>query len=160
MSSLGRVRSVSREVKNRYSSFLRKGKLLSPGSIPTGHLVVNLCKKGVQKTKYVHHLVLEAFVGLCPSGCEARHFPDRNPENNAVTNLSWGTKKEQFQDRKTHGTVQYGTKSPNAKLTEKKVLKIRKLYEEGISGAELSRRYCVSEGTIRQVIRRTQWKHV
>jgi hypothetical protein len=56
----------------------------------------------------VHSLVLEAFVGPRPDGMQCRHFPDRNPTNNRVSNLSWGTPLENANDRRVHGTIACG----------------------------------------------------
>src|ERR1044072_2552805 len=44
-------------------------------------------------TRSVHSLVLEAFVGPRPVGAVGRHFPDRNPSNCRLDNLSWSTQK-------------------------------------------------------------------
>lgn len=40
--------------------------------------------------RYVHHLVLEAFVGLRPQGTECCHY-DGDTTNNRLDNLRWGT---------------------------------------------------------------------
>jgi hypothetical protein len=46
----------------------------------------------------VHRGVLLAFEGPCPPGHVCRHLDD-NPANNKRTNLKWGTKKENAEDR-------------------------------------------------------------
>lgn len=51
----------------------------------------------------VHTLVLETWVGFCPPGKECRHKDD-NKANNKRTNLSWGTKQQNAQDRVRNGT--------------------------------------------------------
>lgn len=53
-----------------------------------------------------------------------------------------------------------GSKHGNSKLTEKKVIKIRKLYEEGAGLKELGRRFGVSPTAIGFIVRREQWTHV
>lgn len=74
---------------------------LSPGS--KGYLRVNLSRpEGSYKTFRIHRLVLECFVGPCPEGMEARHFPDHDKSNNRLENLSWGTAKANAADRRTH----------------------------------------------------------
>lgn len=50
----------------------------------------------------VHRLILEAFVGPCPDGMEARH-KDGNPGNNRLDNLAWGTKEENTEDNRKSG---------------------------------------------------------
>lgn len=71
-----------------------------------GYLRVCLYRAGAQKDHFVHHLVLEAFVGSRPEGMEGCHSPDRNPANNDATNLRWDTKSENQYDRVRHGTHQ------------------------------------------------------
>src|SRR5690348_13366812 len=69
-----------------------------------GHQRVCLCKDGKVYKRLVHHIVLEAFVGPCPEGLEACHFPDRNPANNHVTNLRWDSHANNGKDMVKHGT--------------------------------------------------------
>ncbi len=65
----------------------------------TGYLTVKLNGK----TYNVHKLVAEAFIGPRPEGLQVRHL-DGNPRNNNVTNLVYGTSKENHADMVTHGT--------------------------------------------------------
>lgn len=81
---------------------------LKPGIGSAGHLIVTLCPG--RHTRSVHQLVLEAFVGPCPPGMQCRHFPDRNPANNHLSNLQWGTPKQNAADRVIHGTNGNGRK--------------------------------------------------
>ena len=99
VSDWGRVKSVIRSAKADY-----KDLILSPAKGRYGHLTVIL--RGVKnKTGHVHRLVLEAFIGPCPPGMECRHFPDRNPGNNRLENLRWGTRQENMDDKRIHGTI-------------------------------------------------------
>lgn len=61
--------------------------LLKPRSCSQGGYLGIHWTGGVNQ--YVHHLVLEAFVGPCPEGCEALHADDQR-SNNRLDNLSWG----------------------------------------------------------------------
>lgn len=69
----------------------------------SGHIIVNL-GRGNANARYVHRLVLEAFVGPCPEGMECRHL-DGNPANNRPGNLAWGTPRENQADSARHGTA-------------------------------------------------------
>lgn len=60
-----------------------------------GYLSVEL---GTRKMK-VHRLVLEAFVGPCPEGKQACHWPDPDKENNRLDNLRWDTAVENARDK-------------------------------------------------------------
>lgn len=58
---------------------------------------------GKRCSRYVHHLVLEAFVGLRPQGTEACHR-DGDGTNNKLWNLRWDTHMENVKDSIVHGT--------------------------------------------------------
>jgi hypothetical protein len=76
------------------------------------YLLVILCgPNGERRTVWLHTLVLEIFVGPCPEGMEARHFPDRTRSNCAVTNLRWGTPTQNAEDRDRDGNTAKGAKN-------------------------------------------------
>ena len=125
---------------------------------------------GVIHRDKVHRLVLLAFVGPPPSGSECRHL-DRNPANNMLLNLRWGTKKENADDKVLHGTMACGDRSGprtcpdsyphganhcRAKLTQNKAVEIRDIFSAGgVTKRYLARRFKVSDTTIWRVIKRT-----
>lgn len=127
----------------------------------SGHKFVRLNKQGKSTNHYVHRLVLEAFVGPCPPGMECRHYPDQNPANNRLENLSWATPKTNQGDRKENGTTVEGENHGAVKLTESLVRKIRKKYATGkYTMYRLGIIFKVNSGTIHSVIHRKTWKHV
>lgn len=71
----------------------RKHIFLKPCVNPkTGRLSVFLCSYPAKpKPRYVHHLVLEHFVGPRPTGLEACHWDD-DGANNRLDNLRWDTR--------------------------------------------------------------------
>lgn len=76
-----------------------------PGNIP--YLIVALYDgHGKRTEKFVHHVVLETFVGPRPEGMEARHL-NGNHSDNRLRNLAWGTRAQNGQDKIEH--------SPNCK---------------------------------------------
>lgn len=68
----------------------------------SGYLVTSVGGRGLP-IKRVHILVLETFVGFRSEGQETRHL-NGNREDNRLENLAWGSRKDQLQDQKTHGT--------------------------------------------------------
>jgi hypothetical protein len=109
VSSLGLVRSLPRVVPHRTG-----GRLALPGRILTGsrratrmYPMVNLWRDNRQHARYVHALVLEAFVGPRPHGCDACHF-DGCVTNNRADNLRWDTRKANMADAMRHGTTTKG----------------------------------------------------
>ncbi len=100
VSDLGRVRSVAHMTKQgRRGGCVRKLR-----ADKDGYLLVDLWRGDEGKTLKVHRIVLSAFVGPCPEGHEACHFPDRSRSNNALSNLRWGTDSENSLDAVRHGT--------------------------------------------------------
>ena len=107
VSNLGRVRSLDRSVwccgAIKGSYFSRKpGRVLRPALASTGYPSVVL---GRGNTQNVHVLVALAFLGPCPAGCEVRHI-DGSRNNPCVDNLQYGTRRDNIEDSKKHGTFQ------------------------------------------------------
>lgn len=112
------------------------------------------------RNHYIHRLVLLAFVGKCPIGMESRHI-DGNPDNNKLSNLSWGTKKQNGEDRVKHKTTQTGEKNSEAKITDKDALEIRNLYSTGnFTYVALGLKFRLSRSQIWRVLKRKCWKHL
>lgn len=87
VSSLGRVRST----KFTYP------RLVSAIPSKNGYLRVQLWAGNKSRFKFIHGLVLEAFVGPYPEGQEARHLNDIKTDNR-LENLAYGTHAENMQD--------------------------------------------------------------
>jgi hypothetical protein len=66
--------------------------------------------KGRQTNRFVHQLVLEAFVGPCPPGMECLHANDDATDNRLV-NLRWGTHTENVQDCLRNGHNHFANKT-------------------------------------------------
>lgn len=98
VSDEGRVRSVDRAVKQS-NGVTRKfaGKILRQTKMGD-YLTVGLHHAGREERRTVHRMVLETFVGPRPDGKEACHG-DSNGRNNYLSNLRWGTRKENAEDR-------------------------------------------------------------
>jgi len=110
--------------------------------------------------KYIHSVVLEAFIGPCPKGMEACHG-NGNPNDNRLSNLRWDTKKGNMADCIKHGRTTKGEANKHAKLTEEKVREIRRLCAANLyTQQEVAGMMNVSQSTISLVSRRTIWSHV
>lgn len=125
-----------------------------------GYLVVNMRRDGQTFQFDVHALILEVFVGARPEGMECRHL-DGDPKNNQLTNLCWGTPKENSDDILRHGRRKRGETHYRHKLTELQVLKIR---EELLCGklthCELASLYKVHPWTITSIAIGKSWRHL
>ncbi len=141
VSNLGMIKSLKRGI-------IRK---ICPQK--SGHLNVKLSKNGIKKFYGVHRLVLQAFVGPCPENYECRHFPDRNPANNRLDNLSWGTAKQNHLDCKVHGTDVAGERNGRCKLNDKQIEDIRQLKKQGRSSVWIANYYNLSKGYVNKILR-------
>ena len=104
VSDLGRVRSLDRVSARGHRVSGRMLKLVSQAKDgPDARQTVSLHKGGKQRTRLVHHIVLEAFVGPRPEGMEACHW-DGDASNNRLANLRWDTHRSNEADKLRHGT--------------------------------------------------------
>lgn len=126
----------------------------------SGSTKVVLCAPSGKKMKSVHVLVMEAFRGPRPAGMQVRHFPDPDIWNNALSNLRWGTAKENAADKISHGTDPSGTRNPKAKLDEAKVREIRQRVDSGEPRKVIARAYAVSPEMIGYIARGQHWAGV
>ena len=145
----------------------KRGKVLASCPDSRGYEIVLLSAgDGIFKTHKTHRLVLEAFVGPCPSDCQACHYNDVKNDNR-LSNLRWATLLDNMTDAKRNGiklgggphTAVRGEQNGNSKFTKESVKEIRSL--EGIVGKhELARRFNVTPQAIHAVWKRKVWKHV
>jgi len=139
----------------RVWSHIGKGRWLKPamGGHGVGHPGVSLRGGGKRKTRKIHQLVLETYVGSRPDGMGCRHL-DGDPMNNNLDNLCWGTQSENMQD-----TIQHGTSS--AKLVIGDIGVIVHLYSTGLfSQTKLAEMYNVCQSTINNILLRKTWRCV
>lgn len=124
VSANGQVRSLDRIVIHRFKDGrIRKANhrgciLVGSRAHSGGYPLVHLHRDGRRVGEVVHRLVLKAFVGPAPqAGMEGCHR-DGDPMNNDISNLYWGTRKENVQDMARHGTAAWMTRTqcPNGHL--------------------------------------------
>lgn len=109
---------------------------------------------------YVHREALLRRVPQPPSKPIALHGPCHNPACMNYRHLSWGTKRDNQQDRKRDGTYQYGVRAPGAKLDDAKVREIRSRRIAGESPQSIAASFNVRVGTIVEAVARRSWRHV
>lgn len=155
ISSDGNLRSLERITKRGR----RGGKHMKPQltqGYPTFLLTAIALKK--RQRKSAHRMVLEAFIGPCPDGMEACHFPDRDPANCRLLNLRWDTKEGNFSDKPKHGTQTKGENHPVSLLTEKQAKEI--LLLKGLPIKETAAQFGVSSSTVSYIQRGKRWSHL
>ena len=93
ISSLGRIKSVSRYIPTYYGLRKTKVRILKTRSDKDGYQLVNLSVNKTQNTFKVHRLVAETFIKNILNKPEVNH-KDKNKANNSLRNLEWVTAKE------------------------------------------------------------------
>lgn len=124
-----------------------------------GYYQISAHADGAQRFPLIHRLVLEAFVGPCPSGHECRHL-DGSRTNNALSNICWGSKSDNAADKVQHGTATRGERSSSARLTTADVIEIRRLRAAGWRLRELADKYGITDKGISRICLRKTWAHV
>jgi hypothetical protein len=146
VSNQGHVKSITRHAT--------AGGILKPKRDKDGYASYVLCVDGVRKSVRGHRLVLEAFVG--PSDKLACHR-DGDVSNNCLSNLYWGTPKDNMRDRVRHGNA-YGHGSV---LTQFAVWVIKRMLSEGhYAQTEIGRMFGVSKYVIFDIKRGKTWRWV
>ncbi|MCK5019344.1 MAG: NUMOD4 motif-containing HNH endonuclease [Candidatus Peribacteraceae bacterium] len=158
VSSDGKVRSVERVIKDEIGRVSKKKSYMK--KIYKGHdgySFVFLHKDSSRIGLRVHKLVLLAFNGPRPEGMQTRHL-DGSRTNNSLSNLRYGTAKENYEDARRHGTNCSGERNGNSRLTWETVNKIREEYESGqISQRKLGVKYGVGQHAIWSVVNGKRW---
>lgn len=162
VSNLGRVRSWRNEAGNtrtepRILKPWQSGRMYKSGK--RGSMQIMICTDSGNVKRKIHHLVLEAFEGPCPEGCEAAHL-DGDITNNRINNLDWVTHIENEKHKRIHGTLLRGENATGVKLTKVEVKEIREMAAKGVTHAQIAREFKVTRRTVSNIINRVSWKHI
>lgn len=98
----GSVKSLERTIIRNNGWPLNLPERILKHGLNKGYPSVTLSMNSKQKVHKIHRLLLTHFVGPCPVGMECCHKDD-NPLNFAMTNIYWGTKSDNQQDRLRNG---------------------------------------------------------
>jgi hypothetical protein len=112
-----------------------------------GYLVAHLRHRGERKALLVHRLVALAFVSNPKELAEVNH-KDGNKENNHASNLEWTTHADNIQHAYKN-RLHRGA----AKLSDEKVIAMRRLMRHGMSPSQLSRLMCMDLSHVCQIRR-------
>lgn len=115
---------------------------------------------GKKKVKYVHHLVLEAFVGPRPTEDHVAAHCNGNSLDPRLSNLRWATRSENEMDKHKHGTIKRGEKN-NSKITEHQARQIKydPFWKRG-SAAKWAAAFGISTCTVYKIRRGIKWSYV
>ena len=153
ISNSGEVKSLSRAVKNRYSTRTVKEKILVKCIDKMGYYKVNLSKNDKKKTYKIHKLVADHFLN---EKNECVNHKDGNKLNNSVDNLEYTTYSYNNIHANSLGLVKHrkGEHSLLCKKSDKEVNEIKMLYSTGkYTTKDLAKIFNVSYGWVGKVIR-------
>lgn len=133
---------------------------LAQASPRDGYLKIRIIlKDGGKASRRSHRVVLEAFVGPRPEGCEARHLNGIRTDNRAE-NLQWGTPQQNFNDRRRHGTVVTRETSRWRRLSEDNVRHAVELFKSGEMIKDIASVLGVDASHVSKILRGQEWSGV
>jgi len=154
-SNLGRIRSL-----NRYGIYNKfyKGQILKQRNT-RGYLQVNLSKNGKHKTHRVHRLIISSFFGI--SKLQINH-KNGIKSDNRLENLEYCTCSENIKHAYSLGLRNsYGEKSPNHKLTEHNIIKMKEMYKTGeYFQKTLAKLFNISQTHVSLIVNNCTWKYL
>ena len=160
VSCLGRVKSLARTCATKGGAQRRVPELIMNAKLDKdGYPRITLTRDGIGKTKAVHTLVCEAFIGPRPDKMQTRHL-NGDPADNRIENLVYGTQEENCADKILHGTDSRGERQGAAKLTDDDIFEIRRLLEADITGLKIAEMFGVSSGHISRIKLGKKWQHL
>lgn len=124
----------------------------------TGYRRVQIVNdQGTPRRYHLHRLMLLTWVGKCPSSNhQARHL-DGNKLNNTLSNLAWGTRKQNQMDRVATGTSNRGERHPQHKYSLALILEAREMARSK-SRKEISLITGIPYDSLCQILRGDTWK--
>lgn len=148
VSNLGRIRCLPRHRV--------RGGILTASAAGDGYRKVTLCDKDRHEHRYVHDVVLTAFVGKRRVGQEAAHG-NGTRHDNRLENLRWDTRSGNNADKIAHGTLSQGETHGRRKLSLSEVIEIRR--SEGTC-REIGKRFGVGPMQISRIKTGKNWRMV
>lgn len=102
-----------------------------------------------------------AFIGPRPEGLQVLHSDDV-PTNNNISNLRYGTPKQNAEDRELNGNTQKGVKHFKTSLTDVEVLFARFIYADPAEPTvkDIAHSLGVNRSTAQDVISGRTWHHL
>jgi hypothetical protein len=142
-----------------YSHRLRPG-WLAPTKDKNGYIRYHglIRDNGLIKAIYAHQAVARTYIVNLANKPFVNHL-DHDKSNNSTSNLEWCTQKENiiYDWAKGKRPKYFGTANKNSKVTPKLVQQIRKLYSDGVTQINISKKFGISQPTVSQIILKKTW---
>jgi HNH endonuclease/NUMOD4 motif len=134
------------------------------GSVIQGYRSLNIRTGGKTMNRYVHKLVAQYFLEHDqPERTYVIHL-DHDKLNNRMQNLRWATKEEMIEHNRDNPNVVNRTqprRTSNYKLTESKVLMIKKLLRNDKNRLKMiARQFGITHTQLNRIRSGENWRHV
>jgi len=162
ISNLGNIMSTKRIVKrNNGRDLPMPERIMKPFLSKRGYLLVTLNNNKKTKHHSVHRLVAIAFISKVEDENIVHHV-DGNPLNNNLNNLEWCTISKNTKHAVNDGflNTRKGRDCNFAKLTEKEVIKIKRMLKGKVTHKKISIIYGVCPSTITEINRGANWAQI
>lgn len=147
----GRVRNTS------HRQGVRRGQDLKHHIDPLGYRCLHFVVDGRQRKLRLHRLLLLTFVGPPAAGQTHTRHLDGDPANNDLSNLAWGTPKENAADVDVHGRR---ARTYSRQFTDEEVREIRAAYALGRNMTQFCRERGWPYSATYLAARRHSYQHV
>jgi len=148
------------EIRNK-----KTDKILKAWSTERGYPRVDLCKDGNKKPYRIHRLVTKYFVPNPQNKTYVNH-KDGNKKNNRADNLEWCTAKENTTHAIKNGLLkpinfyQKGENHPNARLSNKDVVAIKKAIKSDTDSSEIYKNFDITKSQLCDIKHGRKWNHI
>lgn len=106
-----------------------------------------------------HRVSWELHNSTIPTGMYVCHSCDNPPCVNP-RHLFLGTNKDNQEDARRKGRRIFGERSPHAKLTDRKVIRMRRIRKTGLSQEKIAAMFSISLSQTQKILKGEKWKHV
>ena len=164
ISNYGKVYRKPRKVRsdvNKNGFRIIKGKFKKPQNNGNGYLQLYVQINRNRKMFYIHRLVAKYFIENPNNFQEVNHL-DFDKSNNFYNNLEWCTTESNKNHAFENDRFKKGETHCFSKLTDKKVLAIRRLFKinPNFNRSKVARKLNVKDTAIIKIIKNQRWKHL
>jgi hypothetical protein len=163
ISNYGKVKALEKQrISGRGGLYTYPQRILKPSTTNRGYLLVTLQYYSTPYYKLVHRLVAEAFIPNPKKLPEVNHLKGKKKDNRSWM-LEWTTRSQNAKHAVRTGLMcgAKGELSGTAKLTDKKVKRIRYLYKHSpLTQKEIAKLFDVSIQHVSDLINNKRWNHI